>query len=181
MVGSLPSAWLGDPGSVNRLAGTRLRYRWRLPVRLLATGTAELITAVSWRGATRKRPGFAAAADSATAVVAAADRKNVHGAAGLVRFGLRPARTWSYRTGPERAGEGDRGQLDDIRQRLAVPDADAVGQRTVPARRRESAAWDAGDLLALGSGTADDPPTSPARRRRIVRHSPVPEAILPRQ
>ena len=84
----------------------------------------------------------------------------------------------------ERMQEEIAAQLDDIRQRLAVPDVDVVvGSGRSWRDAVESVAWDAGDLLALGSGTAGDLSHVflGSAAARIVRHSPVPVLILPRQ
>ena len=110
----------------------------------------------------------------------------------IVSFTVRPAWFGSMASGEdlvvshwsERMQEEIAAQLDDIRQRLAVPDVDVVvGSGRSWRDAVESVPWDAGDLLALGSGTAGDLSHVflGSAAARIVRHSPVPVLILPRQ
>jgi nucleotide-binding universal stress UspA family protein len=85
---------------------------------------------------------------------------------------------WSRRTFDEVVK-----QLNAVRARVPVPDVDvAVGSGYDWREAVESVAWQAGDMLVLGSGAA-----GPAARvflgsaaSKILRHAPVPVMILPR-
>lgn len=75
-------------------------------------------------------------------------------------------------------------QLAGIRQRVAVPDVDiVVGSGRSWRDAVESVHWDGGDLLTLGSGAAADLSHVflGSAAARILRHSPVPVLIMPRQ
>ena len=75
-------------------------------------------------------------------------------------------------------------QLNDVRARVPVPDVDVVvGSGHDWHEAVEAVAWEAGDVLVLGSGAA-----GPAAHvflgsaaSKILRHAPVPVMIVPRR
>ncbi|WP_197374783.1 universal stress protein [Mycolicibacterium baixiangningiae] len=86
---------------------------------------------------------------------------------------------WSKRTAQEVAA-----QLDEIRARITTPDVEVVVGVSHDWREAvEDVAWEAGDLLLLGSGAAG--PTAQvflgSAAAKILRHSPVPVMIVPKR
>ena len=76
------------------------------------------------------------------------------------------------------------GQLARVRERVAASDVDiVVGSGRNWRDAVESVAWEPGDLLALGSGAAGEIAHVflGSAAAKIVRHSPVPVMIVPRQ
>jgi nucleotide-binding universal stress UspA family protein len=74
-------------------------------------------------------------------------------------------------------------QLNDVRARIAVPDVDVVvGSGHDWREAVESVAWEAGDMLLLGSGAAGQAAHVflGSAASKILRHAPVPVMIVPR-
>ncbi len=74
-------------------------------------------------------------------------------------------------------------QLNEVRSKIALPDIEVViGSGHDWREAVEDVAWEAGDLLLLGSGAAG--PTAQvflgSVASKILRHAPVPVMILPR-
>ena len=74
-------------------------------------------------------------------------------------------------------------QLDAVRERVAVPDVDVVvGSGHDWREAVDAVAWEAGDILVMGSGAAG--PVAKvflgSAASKILRHSPVPVMIVPR-
>ena len=75
-------------------------------------------------------------------------------------------------------------QLDDARAEVPIPDVDVViGTGTDWREAVDAIAWDAGDVLVLGSGAAG--PLAQvflgSAASKILRHAPVPVVIVPKR
>jgi nucleotide-binding universal stress UspA family protein len=74
-------------------------------------------------------------------------------------------------------------QLNAVRARIPVPDVDVVVGTGYDWREAvESVSWEAGDMLALGSGAAGQVAQVflGSAASKILRHAPVPVMIVPR-
>jgi nucleotide-binding universal stress UspA family protein len=86
---------------------------------------------------------------------------------------------WSRRTVDEIAK-----QLNDVRARISIPDVDVViGAGHDWRDAVDDIAWEAGDILLLGSGAAGQTAQVflGSAASKILRHVPVPVMIVPRQ
>ncbi|MGZ8715325.1 MAG: universal stress protein [Mycobacterium sp.] len=87
-------------------------------------------------------------------------------------------RQWAHRTMDDITK-----QLNDVRAHVAVPDVDVVvGSGHDWREAVESVAWEAGDILLLGSGAAGQAAHVflGSAASKILRHAPVPVMIVPR-
>ena len=110
----------------------------------------------------------------------------VHGAAddGCSRGSIEPSaedlvvEQWSRRTVDDIAK-----QLNDVRDRIALPDVEVVVGTGHDWREAvEDVSWETGDMLLLGSGAAGQTAQVflGSAASKILRHAPVPVMIVPR-
>lgn len=99
-------------------------------------------------------------------------------------FSIEPAENLVVGQWAQRVEDEVTQQLNAVRQEFAVPDVDVVvGTGRTWRDAVESVSWESGELLALGSGAAGaiSQVFLGSAAAKIVRHSPVPVLIMPRQ
>lgn len=99
-------------------------------------------------------------------------------------FSIEPAENLVVGQWAQRMEDEVRQQLNAVRQEFAVPDVDVVvGTGRTWRDAVESVPWEPGEILALGSGAAGaiSQVFLGSAAAKIVRHSPVPVLIMPRQ
>ena len=99
-------------------------------------------------------------------------------------FSIEPAENLVVGRWAQRMEDEVTEQLKRVRQNFAVPDVDVVvGTGRTWRDAVEGVSWDPGELLALGSGAAGTRSHVflGSAAAKIIRHSPVPALILPRQ